>query len=227
MKPDKRNSRAEPPSRRDTSPVRILEFPSDQIVGTVEHVGVWDAERGPLLATGRVEVPDEGFVSLQVLPVAGTRPAGGGGWSIESRDALVDLSFLLDLPDDVVTSVNLDHRVEPASVRHLPHLAPGVQLLYLAHAGLTDEALQWIAQLTNLTYLQAWGNEFTDAGVQQLVGLQQLVNLYLEEESLSLAAFDFVEQLPALERLGLQDVELSDAELAALQARLPGVQVGR
>ena len=54
-----------------------------------------------------------------------------------------------------------------------------------------------------------------------------LRHLYLEEETLTAAAFAFVDRLPRLVRLGLQDVDLDDAELETLRSRLPGVQVDR
>jgi hypothetical protein len=51
--------------------------------------------------------------------------------------------------------------------------------------------------------------------------------LYLAEESLTADAFRFVRQLPRLRKLGLQDVQITDEELLALQTELPGVDVTR
>ena len=61
--------------------------------------------------------------------------------------------------------------------------------------------------------------------MQVLAALSSLQRLYLEEASLSVAAFEFVDQLPRLVHLGLQDVPLSAADLAQLRRRLPGVRV--
>ncbi len=83
-----------------------------------------------------------------------------------------------------------------------------------------------MAELTGLTYLQTFGNSYTDLGVQQLVALQNLEYLFLEEETLSAVSLAFVRDLPHLARLGLQDMPLTDEELADLRAALPGVQVG-
>ena len=107
----------------------------------------------------------------------------------------------------------------------MTHLAPGLRSLYLAWADLEDDALAHVSKLEGLIYLQTWGNRFTDRGVQQLAALTRLESLYLEEEPLSAAAFDFVVGLPHLARLGLQDVPLTDAELADLRRRLPDVDV--
>lgn len=76
-----------------------------------------------------------------------------------------------------------------------------------------------------LTYLQTWGNRFTDSGVEVLAQLEQLEHLYLEEETLSAHAFGFAQRLPRLGRLGLQDVPISDEELVGLRAALPGVRI--
>ena len=114
-----------------------------------------------------------------------------------------------------------------AVVRRPAAPAPGLHALYLAFSGLGDVVLPTVAALTGLTWLQTFGNRFTDAGVQQLVGLTNMRHLYLEEETLTAAAFAFVDRLPQLVRLGLQDVDLDDAELETLRARLPGVQVDR
>ena len=61
--------------------------------------------------------------------------------------------------------------------------------------------------------------------MQQLAALTRLENLYLEEETLSAAAFDFAVSLPRLSALGVQDVSLTKAELAELRRRLHGVAV--
>lgn len=92
-------------------------------------------------------------------------------------------------------------------------------------AGFTDAALQAVARLTGLTYLQTFGNLSSDQGVQTASHTQGTwITSTLEEETLRLAAF--VDQLPRLARLGLQDVVLSDGDLDKLRHRLPGVRVG-
>ena len=92
--------------------------------------------------------------------------------------------------------------------------------------GLGDDALRHVAQLRGLKYLQTYGNQFTDHSVKQLAALTELDHLYLEEETLSIAAFGFTRRLPKLARLGLQDVPLTEDEVAELRNLLPGVDVG-
>src|SRR5579884_44817 len=208
---------------RDWRPVTTLSFPVGEIVGTLGWVGAWDPNRGPILATSQVEVPAGAAVSLTVTRVVNTEPMADG-WKVVGGPEPVDLGFLVGLPPDSLQSVQL-RDVVSTSVRHLTHLAPGVRRLYLAAAGLDDSAIEHVAALTGLTYLQSWGNAFTDAGVQELASLQELEDLHLEEETLTVAALDFVRRLPRLRRLGLQDMTLAARELDDLRARLPGVQI--
>lgn len=203
----------------------ILEFPTDRIVGTLDWNGSWSDERGPVLATGSVSVPDAVAVSLEVQAVRGTESTGGGSWTVDVAQDRVDLRFLRDLPANGVESLTV-HPSDEATFDAVAHLAPGLRKLYLVWAGFSDAVLETVAKLTGLTYLQTFGNDFTDHGVQQLASLVNLDHLYLEEETLTATAFDFVDQLPHLTRLGLQDVSIIPDEFDRLRARLPGVDVG-
>jgi hypothetical protein len=205
--------------------VPILEFPSDRIVGVVRWNGSRTDERGPVLATRSVVVPDDTPVSLEISSLQGSEPTRGGGWSMIPRQEPVDLAFVRALPTDAIESVSLRSEVE-TSFEVIAHLAPGLRRLYLTMTRFSDAVLTTVARLNGLTYLQTFGNRFTDRGVQQLATLVNLEHLYLEEDTLSLAAFDFVERLPHLTRLGLQDVPLSEREIEQLRSRLPGVDVG-
>lgn len=206
----------------------IFSFPTDRIVGTLDWVAPWNPETGPTLASGQITVPDGRAVSLEIRPAAGSRPSGGGSWQVlpDTSGRPVDLGFLRDLPGDSIESLSLDRQVLVSSLPAITHLAPGLRRLYLPWCAFDDNALPSIAELTGLTYLQTFGNQFTNRGVQQLAALRQLESLYLEEETLSVAAFAFATQLPRLKRLGLQDVPISDKELDTLRRQLPGVAVG-
>ena len=204
----------------------VLRFPTDRAVGTLDWDGSWSSATGPVLARGAVLVPDGVAVRLDVGEVLDSRPTGDGGWRTQGSLRPVDLGFLTALPPDALHSLAIG-AVDERSTTALAHCAPGLQALHLAASGLGDGVLPTVAALSGLTWLQTWGNRFTDAGVQQLAALEQLEQLYLEEETLTSAAFAFAERLPRLVRLGVQDVDLDDAQLAALRARLPGVRVDR
>jgi len=205
-----------------------------------------------MLATGVVTVPDEAEISLDVMLIESVRrvdgasravhissrvqvdgPDGPAGcvaedsesWEITGGTQPVDLGFLRNLPAGSITGLHLRSPIVPESFPAVAHLAPGLRRLCLACSDLTDDALPTVAALRGLVYLQSWGNRFTGTGVQQLASLTRLEHLYLEEETLSAAAFDFAASLPRLACLGLQDVPLSAAELTELRQRLPSVDV--
>jgi hypothetical protein len=84
-----------------------------------------------------------------------------------------------------------------------------------------------VSRLTALTYLQSFGNRFTDDGIARLKPLRLLERLYLEEETLTAKAFDIVDALPNLKHVGQQDVPLSNRQLHRLRRRFPGVAFNR
>lgn len=157
----------------------IFQFPPDRILGTLDWDGSWTEERGPVLATGSVDVPDAVALSLDVQAVRGVESTGGGSWSVDVSMDPVDLDFLRELPADGVESLTL-HSNDEATFGAVAHLAPGLRKLYLVWAGFSDTVLEIVAQLTGLTYLQTFGNNFSDRGVQQLASLLNLDHLYLE-----------------------------------------------
>jgi hypothetical protein len=204
----------------------ILQFPTARIVGTLEWDASWTEERGPVLATGAVQVPDGVEVNLEIRPLLGSEPIDGGSWSMIPAPEPVSFGFVRDLPPDVIASLSVARSADEGSFDAVAHLAPGLRRLYLGWTGFSDVVLPTVAKLAELVYLQTFGNNFTDGGMQQLAALVSLKDLYLEEETLTLAAFDFVERLPHLTRLGLQDVRLSQRDMEQLRERLSGVDVG-
>jgi hypothetical protein len=203
--------------------VTVLCFPDDVAVGVLDWLTL-KLDDGPALAIGRVEVPDGQAISLDVWYVEEVL------WTkVERRlsgsAAPVDLGFISQLPPSSIEALTL-HRVVPASIFHLRHLAPGLRRLYLSNCELNDEALAHISDLVGLTYLQCYGNSFTDEGIRQLEALQELEYLYLEEETLSATGLEFVTRLPNLKRLGLMDLPLTAEQLATLRRALPSVDVG-
>jgi len=220
-----------------------LRFPDTEILGTLDWRGSWRNDR-PTLATGVVEIPDDVTVSFTVRRIESVeRSSGGsrtvtrigdkvfsstsGGWTSKGGGAEpIDLGFLRNLPADAIGSLTLGRGVVEESFPAVVHLSPALTHLYLGWTRFSDESLGSVSELDHLVWLQTWGNRFTDQGVQQLARLQRLESLYLEEESLTVAAFEVALALPRLKRLGVMDVPMTDAELALLRSRLPGVGVG-
>jgi hypothetical protein len=224
--------------------VPTVTFP-DQPVGTLSWPGSWEDNRGPVIAGGRVDVPEGLAVSLDVAPVADAVPSDDASssititvegqqpvaqtlrsWTVNVRtDASVDLAFLESIPPGLINRLTLSRSTQADSLRHLPCLADSLAYLYLAATDLDDAALPHVAELTALVWLQSWGNRFTDSGVQQLASLMRLRWLYLEEETLTVDAFAFTTQLPSLEIVGCSDTDMTSKDLKRLQSKLPGVQI--
>ena len=202
-----------------------LRFPTDRIVGSVEWVRPWSDAQGPVLATGSVEVPEGTGVTLNAQALRGSEAMGGGSWSLLPSGEVLDLGFLRDLAPGAIESLSVG-AADEESFDAIGHLAPGLRRLYLGWTGFSDAVLSTVAGLTGLIYLQTFGNNFTDDGVRQLAALANLEHLYLEERTLTPAAFDFVDRLPHLTRLGLQDVPLSQRDIDQLRERLPGIDIG-
>jgi hypothetical protein len=205
--------------------VVVLSFPEDQIVGTLSWLDSYTERTGPVLATGAVEVPNDQRIQLMVGGIVGSEPRPDGGWALFPAQRPDDLTFLERLPDDSIEVLRLRSGLIPGTIASVVHLAPGLTHLTLSSTKLNDGILYYVAQLRCLRFLQTYGNHFTDSGVQQLASLRRLEDLHLEEESLTVAAFDFASRLPDLKRLGAWDVNMTEVEHAGLRARLPGVDV--
>jgi hypothetical protein len=203
--------------------VRRLQFPEGRIVGFLSWVDSYNEQTGPVHATGTVEVPVDQQISLHVMELLGSEPQPGGGWTSTPAQRPSDLSFLRELPKDAISSLYLGWNTVPKTFAAVVSLAPGLKRLHLANTMFNDGILYFVAQLDGLIFLDTFGNHFSDEGVQQLRSLRRLQQLYLEEESLSVAAFDFVTTLPDLTTLGVWDVRMTPEEQSDLQARLPGV----
>jgi hypothetical protein len=204
--------------------VPTLNFPTDMCVGLLEWPGSYTEDAGPALARGPVEIPDGAQVSLNLLNVTRISHSETGGWWSGGNGQPIDLAFLAELPDHVIDSLTL-HTVIPETLPFVTHLAPGLRRLYLDRSDLTDQALSSVATLSGLVYLQTFGNRFTDDGVQVLRSLVALETLYLEEETLTVAAFRFVRALPKLGVLGVRDVPLSAQELDELRNSLNYLEI--
>ena len=169
-----------------TSVMVVLTFPEDRVVGLLDWLGAWSADRGLVLATGQVEVPDDQEISLRLMEVTSTE-RHGDTWQASGDAGPVDIDFLTRLAPTALTSLTLG-RVTPGSYPAVAHLAPGLRSVHLSWSELTDDLLPHLAQLIRLESLQTYGNFFTDDGVQVLSSLTGLVSLCLEEETLTAAA---------------------------------------
>ncbi len=79
-----------------------LTFPDDRIVGTVGWAGAWQPDRGPVLATGAVTVPEGARIDLHVDAIESSTPDDREGWTLETSMQPVNLDFLRHLPRDAI-----------------------------------------------------------------------------------------------------------------------------
>jgi hypothetical protein len=114
------------------------------------------------LARGRVEVPDDASIDLQVCSVTSASRTDQG-WQLSGDHSAVDVSFLSDLPAAAISTLSVVRAAEN-SVAAISHLAPGVRRLSLPFGDMTDFVLPAVAALHRLTWLQTFGNGFTDEG---------------------------------------------------------------
>jgi cold shock CspA family protein len=89
-----------PRDARTTSPRRVLPFPAHEVVGTLEWVGSYSRERGPVLATGNVETRDDQTISLDVHRVDSVNPTHP--MTPESRG--LECPSCLDAPHSLMAS---------------------------------------------------------------------------------------------------------------------------
>ena len=115
-----------------------------------------------------------------------------------------------------------------AAVAGLPHL----QSLRFWHTGVTSGGVKALLALKELKSLMlgqqldpklpATLNDDTVAVVAQLTSLEML---NLSEARLSLAALAKLKQLPNLKRLTLDNIEISEGDMAALRLELPKTEI--
>jgi Leucine-rich repeat (LRR) protein len=98
------------------------------------------------------------------------------------KDSKFSDDFLAPLKDLKGSLVHLDlhgQDVSDAQMAHLKDLT-GLTRLHLENTKVTDKGLEQIKGLTNLEYLNLYGNDkVTDAGLVNLEGMKKLKNLYL------------------------------------------------
>lgn len=203
---------------------RTLIFPADRIVGRLYWQGSWDPERGPILATAKVDVPDDQPVTLSICPIRAVE-RHGHAWSMKLSSEPIDLAFLTRLPAEALRSLTLTRPLREDSLPAIVHLAPSLRRLFLSSTGLTDDALPHVAALREISYLQTSGNNFSD--LRPLARLVKLEHLHLQERNLTLADLDFVDRLTNLKWLVLHGTAITDDEFASLQAHLPDISVVR
>jgi hypothetical protein len=92
-----------------------------------------------------------------------------------------------------------------------------VEKLHFRRYGVNDEALEWLAGMKDLWYLDLATTRITDAGLKKLTHMKRLELLYLQAvRNVSDPGFTALAELPALKDLNLTGTHIGDVGVAAL-----------
>jgi hypothetical protein len=97
--------------------------------------------------------------------------------------------------------------------------------LDLSNLGATDEWLDVVSQLVNLTRLNLSRNPISDKGIERLTVLYHLEAINLYETKLTNQGLEILKKLPTLKRLYLWQTDVSTEAVAALQKELPSLSI--
>ncbi len=186
-----------------------------------------------------------GLSELKELLLPGTIFNPGAGSTLDANDALAALAGLTKLEKlhfslHFLTNINVqdkglghlkglggglrDLRLTQARVKG-PSLAPftGLRRLDLNYSSITDDGMQYVAGMKELTHLALRDTLVSDAGVRHLAGLSKLESLDLYGTSLTDTGVSSLAGLKRLRKLNLLGANVSD-ESAALLAALPELE---
>ncbi|HYJ62343.1 MAG TPA: hypothetical protein VEV62_01260, partial [Parafilimonas sp.] len=101
------------------------------------------------------------------------------------------------------------------------------QLVWLkcGDAKIGDSALSFIAQCTNLTFLQLDNTLITDKGLQQLKSLQQLQSINLVGTNITAQGLAALKNLKQLQSIYVYKTKIKEEDFAQLQKDFPKVMI--
>ncbi|MBX3179702.1 MAG: carboxypeptidase regulatory-like domain-containing protein [Candidatus Hydrogenedentes bacterium] len=238
---------AAPPEAGATPGARVLRFPEDYSMGTLqiggESVDARGAVEAPAGAPVYLRVNDAGAADLsplanfgatdiQSLSLTGTAVQDEqlahiqgltGLTRLELRETPVTdagMQYLAGMTQLIRLNINSTD-VGDEGMRHLGGMT-AMQELVLNRTQVGDEGLSYIRNMSNLTYLDMWMLDITDEGMRYLAGLRNLDELGIEDTLITDSGLEFLEGLQRLRRLNLENNNITDAGLASLQ-KLPNL----
>lgn len=202
------------------SPVRVLQFPAQQSIGTIRIV---KSKRDPMQAKGRVEVPANARVELSL-----------------AYEAAHDLSPLKNLPPDGIQRLVLASlEVQDDQLKYIENLT-GLEDIDVEDTEIGDAGLRWLHKLTKLRNLRLKStlvtgkglvslrplvslrslslssNSIGDAGLEHLVGLKNLKVLSLTRCQITDRGLQQIALMPQLEKLEIEFNKVTNAGIASL-----------
>jgi hypothetical protein len=101
--------------------------------------------------------------------------------------------------------------------------------IHASFSQITDESLRIFGRMSQMERLSLQGNHFTDRGLAHLAGLSRLDGLYIGigDCQVTDAGLVYLEGLPVLTFLELQESKVTDQGVRRLQDKLPKLKIMR
>lgn len=143
---------------------RVIEFPSDRVVGELRLRDIGDPWWGTPIgeARGPFAIPDHQEVGVSV-----------------NRHHAPDLSFLRDIAPDALSFLMIARPgIDDRQLKNIEHLT-GLKSILAGNSPITDDGLRSFSALKQLEVLRIAQTNITDEGLARLSGLERLTTLSL------------------------------------------------
>lgn len=189
-------------SRQAPSARRIIEFPTDRVVGELRLRDIGDPWWGTPIgeARGPFLVPDGKEVGVSV-----------------NRYHAPDLSFLRDLAADDLSFLMISRpEIDDRQLQYLEGLT-GLKSMFVVFCRITDNGLRSFSGLTRLEFLGLSGTSITDDGLALLSSLEQLTGLGLGRTKITHRGIRAVNSLQNIQNMSLSGAVLTQPMVDALK----------
>jgi Leucine-rich repeat (LRR) protein len=173
------------------------------------------------------------FPLLKTLWLTGTQVSDGGMPHLGELRALINLVLkntkvtdggMESLAKLSLHSLTLPAQLSDAGVRALSALST-LKRLDLSFTAITNECLQFIAQMPAIEELYLNDTAITDQGLAHLADIKTLKTLFLSGTKVSDASLTQFEQMTSLEHLELRDTGVTEIAIARLRTKLPNCAI--
>lgn len=155
------------------------------------------------------------------------RPWFEGTWKIrdETVEELTAAGAEVELDNDKFpTMIKLEKQKITAELLEKLRWVRGVNRLYLAATGITDDQLDHVGLLGNVRRMSLWGNPITDKGLYEISGMWNLEVLDVHDTQVSAEGLNALRLLPNLKTLIVPD-RIDPADLGPLRESHPELEI--
>jgi len=175
-------------------PARVLHFPDDRSIGTVQF------GRQTVEARGTVSVPEGASVYLHV-----------------SETGVTDLSPLAAFGENDLQEISLAYTsVQDNDLAYIQHMT-GLQRLELSSTGIGNEGMYYLQDLNNLTRLNLNATHITDEGLQYVQNMTHMNELILNRTNVGDEGMQYLSNMKDLVFLDLWQADITDEGMRQLQ----------